>query len=524
MKTAIIYARVSTSRQADEGISIESQIEQAEKKAAELGVTVLRVFRDDGISGRTSNRPAFQSAITFCAAYDVDYFLCWNTSRFARNKIDAASHKKLLESGGTKVIYVSVNIDSETDEGWFSESIFEIMDEHYSRQVSRDTRRSMLKNARDGYWNGGHVPFGYEVVPDGKRRRLQIVEHEAVIVLEMFTRYLAGEGCKIIAMGLNERGITYRGKAWSKNQINSMLKNPVYAGFVVFNRQDTHKRDKPESEWIMTKSHEPIVSEEDSARVRELFRYRSPDGDGGSPHSQFVFTGILRCGECGAAMQTETATGRAKLYHYYNCSRAQKGAGCRNRRISAAEFDGWMVDNVLEKVLTPARMREVMKEINELTSSWQDEHLRRREAVLREIKEVNKRRNNLYGILELHGKDAPNLGDLTVRIRELNAQQKKLEDDLARIDDETAPAIKVTDEEVNVATATMARIVRNTSQPAKLRALMGTFIERIMLNSEDVAMGYRPERIVRNEKRREPVVHSADSWLPDLDSNQGPAD
>ena len=137
---------------------------------------------------------------------------------------------------------------------------------------------------------------------------------------------------------------------------------------------------------------------------------------------------------------------------------------------------------------------------------------------------MNKRRNNLYGILELHGKDAPNLGDLTVRIRELNAQQKKLEDDLARVDDETAPAIKVTDEEVNVATATMARIVRNTSQPAKLRALMGTFIERIMLNSEDVAMGYRPERIVRNEKRREPVVRSADSWLPDLDSNQGPAD
>lgn len=525
MKTAIIYARVSTSRQADEGISIESQIEQAERKAAELGVKVLRVYRDDGISGRTANRPAFQSAITFCGAYDVDYFLCWNTSRFARNKIDAASHKKLLESGGTKVVYVSVNIDSETDEGWFSESIFEIMDEHYSRQVSRDTRRSMLKNARDGYWNGGHVPYGYEAVAvDGKRKRLQVVEHEASTVREMFNRYLGGDGCKLIAMNLNERGITYRGRPWSKNQVNSMLKNPVYAGFVVFNRQDKQKRDKPESEWIMTKSHEPIVNEADAARVRELFHYRSPDGDGGSPHSQFVFTGILRCGECGAAMQTETATGRAKLYHYYNCSKAQKGAGCRNRRISAPEFDTWMVDTVLGQVLTPARMRDVMKEIAELTNSWQDEHLRRREAVLREIKEATRRRANLFDVLELHGKDAPHLGDLAGRIRELNTQIKTLEDDLARIDNEAAPEIQVTDEEINLATAAMARVVRNTDKPAKLRALMGSFIGHIMLNTADVSMEYRPDRVLGKKKRHDHSVRSVDSWLPELGSNQRPAD
>ncbi|WP_368854332.1 recombinase family protein [Gulbenkiania mobilis] len=525
MKTAIIYARVSTARQADEGISIESQIEQAEKKAAEMGVTILRVFRDDGISGRTANRPAFQNAINFCAAYDVDYFLCWNTSRFARNKIDAASHKKLLESGGTKVVYVSVNIDSETDEGWFSESIFEIMDEHYSRQVSRDTRRSMLKNARDGYWNGGHVPYGYEVVTvDGKRKRLQVLDHEATVVREMFRRYLSGDGCKIIAMSLNERGFSYHGKPWTKNHINALLKNPVYAGFVVFNRQDKQKRDKPESEWIMTKSHPPIVSETDAARVRELFRYRAPDAKGGSPHSQFAFTGILRCGECGAAMQTETATGRTKLYHYYNCSRAQKGGGCRNRRINAVDFDDWMVSTILDNVLTPARMRDVMNEIIELTNGWHNEHQRRRDAVLREIKEVTKRRTNLFDILELHGKDAPHLGDLTVRLRELNARLKSLEDDLARIEDEIAPEINVSEEEVNMATATMANIVRSTQEPAKLRALMGSFIHEIMLNSEEVSMEYRPERIIRKEKRYELGVRSVESWLPEQGSNLRPAD
>ena len=57
MKTAIIYARVSTARQADEGISIDSQIERSMKKAADLGANVLNVFRDEGKSGKSDRLP-----------------------------------------------------------------------------------------------------------------------------------------------------------------------------------------------------------------------------------------------------------------------------------------------------------------------------------------------------------------------------------------------------------------------------------------------------------------------------------
>jgi site-specific DNA recombinase len=152
-KTAIVYARVSTVRQADDGLPIASQIEQATLKAAAMGAKLLKVFMDEGISGTTSKRPAFQDAVSFCAQANVDYFIVWSTSRFARNKLDAASYKQQLKRHGTRVVYVSCEIDSDTDEGWFSESIFEIVDEHYSRVISKDTRRSMLKNAADGYFN-----------------------------------------------------------------------------------------------------------------------------------------------------------------------------------------------------------------------------------------------------------------------------------------------------------------------------------------------------------------------------------
>ena len=174
-KTAVIYARVSTARQAEDGLPVESQIEQCRAKAAAMGARVREVFRDDGISGRTSNRPGFQAALDYCEEQRIDYFVCWSSSRFARNHIDAALNKRLLDRISTRLVFVSQDF-GESDEAWMIESIVAIMDEQYSRSIAKDTRRSMAKNATDGFWNGGNVPFGYQAVPMGKRKKLAPVD------------------------------------------------------------------------------------------------------------------------------------------------------------------------------------------------------------------------------------------------------------------------------------------------------------------------------------------------------------
>jgi len=156
-KTAIVYARVSTSRQADDGLPVASQVEQCRSRAEALGSVVVHEFLDEGISGRTSRRPGFISALDYCSDHRVDFFICWSSSRFARNHIDAAINKRLLDKMGTKLVFVSQDF-GETDESWLVESIVAIMDEQYSRSIAKDTRRSMIKNAADGFWNGGHVP------------------------------------------------------------------------------------------------------------------------------------------------------------------------------------------------------------------------------------------------------------------------------------------------------------------------------------------------------------------------------
>ena len=104
MKRAIVYARVSTARQADEGVSIESQIEQCTRRAEQLGATVVQVFRDEGASGRSvKGRDAFRAALAYCAAGGVRYMIVWSTSRFARNALDLLVQQEVLKAAGTRL-------------------------------------------------------------------------------------------------------------------------------------------------------------------------------------------------------------------------------------------------------------------------------------------------------------------------------------------------------------------------------------------------------------------------------------
>ncbi|MBU0592475.1 MAG: recombinase family protein [Gammaproteobacteria bacterium] len=522
-KTAVIYARVSTTRQADDGLPVAGQIERGHIKASSLEAIVVREFVDAGISGRTDSRPAFQDAVAYCKAFQVDYFICWSTSRFARNKLDAAMHKRDLEKTGCRVVYVSVDIDNRTDSGWMTESILEIFDEHYSRQVSTDTLRSMMKNARDGYFNGGRVPFGYRTVTEGKRKKLAIEPADAEIVRDAFQWCAEGHGAKIIAMRLNEQGRLHRTTEWQKNTIGYILKSWCYAGYTIFNRKNgLTGKERPMEDWIMTDSHEGIVSKEVFMNVQNIMEGRAPTEGSGSPRSNFVFTGMLKCGICGSAMQMESARGNGGKYRYYNCSAALRGKNCESRRIPAAELDAWLIDSIMDRILTRERIEEFINELHDLTGEWVKGRAKRRQSIVAAMTDVEKRQKKLFEVLELHGKDAPNLGDLTIRMRELRSQRDDLERSLIQLEEEESPHIDVDQDQIEEMAEILREIVSTSEDPKKQRLFFAGFINEIVLGDQEARIVYDPGKIVN--RTGTDVVHSKNNWLPDLDSNQGPAD
>lgn len=515
MKRAIIYARVSTKRQADDGLPVESQIDHCRSKIEALGAVVAKVFTDGGISGTTDKRPAFQDALNYCAVMDVDYFVCWSGSRFARNHLDAGHYKAVLKRYGTRLVYSSTEVDIRTDDGWFMDAISSVIDERYSRQVATDTRRSMLKAARDGCFLGGRVPFGYVVVPDGKRKRLAAHPTESLLVKQIFALSLGGCGTKMIALQLNAQGFTLRGRPWAKNTVNYLLKNEVYAGLTVFNRTTSRGANPPE-EWVRVPSHVALVEAEDFERTQAMMTNRQPANVGGQPRSNFAFTGLLKCGVCGAGLQTCSGTSRNKsVYHYYGCRHSLTGKNrCNFANVRAEIFDDWMMEALLDQVITPDRINLIIEQARTQSLEWVKDRGGRRDGLVGELRTVEKSRSNLYSVLELHGKDAPNLGDLTVRLRALNERTKKLEAALIELENEPIAPGDYPEIDPVEASEALRAIVMECADPRKLREFVGSFVKEVTVGDVEVVVDYHPECLVRLGNRTR--VHSAKEWLPVL--------
>lgn len=516
VKTAIILARVSTPGQAEEELPIDSQVDVCTTKAAQLGATVLKVFLEPGVSGRKDRRKVFEQAIAYCKAMRVSYFILWKTDRFARHRARAAWEKYQLRQQGTEMIYVSQDIDTRKKGGRLLEGLYELMDEERSHDISEDTRRSMMKNAREGHWNGGRAPLGYEAVADGKRRKLAVVPTEADIVRKVFELYAAGNGMKSIAMQLNATGFRHRGRLFSKGNVALLLRNHAYTGRVIFNRRDNASgATRPESEWIVTRSHEPIIDDGEFALVQKILVQRAPLETRGATRSLFIFTGLLRCGRCGQGLQTESARGRSRIYHYYNCRGAQKGMGCRPRRLSAPALDTWLKRAIFDKLFTP---EVIIESARKLDAQWEDrasEMQRQRRVLLAQRSDAERRRRNIYEVVELQGRGAPALRDLAIRLRELTDQITALNTSLDQLaaqaeeDAELGECEPLSDEAWTEVVQETRIELEGLRDPLEIRTAIGAYVDHIVIKADGAKVCYRPEALIG-------AVHRQNSWLPEV--------
>lgn len=513
-RTAILYVRVSDQKQAEADVSIPAQIEAGTRKAEALGARLLRTFTDSARSAYVEgNRPEFQAAIDYAIAMEAGYFITWSSSRFARNKIEAGLYKRELDRAGVRLVYIANEIDRGTDEGWLLDSVLEIVDELHSRQIGKDTKRSMIRNAQQGYFTGARPPFGFTVIPapdNPKRRKLVADPAETATVREIFALRLRGLGGTQIARQLNERGLLHRGGRWSKNMILHTLRNEAHIGQRIFNRRDRKTgRERPREAWIIVQSHDPTIDAEDWAAVQDQMN-DAADAATGSPLSTHPFTGILRCAHCGGAMQIETAKGNGGRYAYYVCRRAKRDGECTLQRYRAAELDDYLSDVLLDRVLSPQNLRELAVELESECGQWAQQQRQRRTAVAKRLADIEQRQRRLYETLELHGKDAPNLGDLTRRLRENNGEIKQLEAELTAIEAEQRPEFEADQVELQLLADTLRSLLKETASAPRARAFYAGFVQQIRISPESIEVQYDPARLVSQAG----PVHSIRNWRP----------
>jgi site-specific DNA recombinase len=242
MTSAAIYARVSSARQKKDD-TIASQTAALRAHAEQLGVELPEdwVFEDEGHSGATLVRPALERLRDLVVGIGVDVVLCYSPDRLARKFAYQVLLIEEFARAGTRVEFVKgPRGDSPEDQllvqfqGMFAE--------YEKAQIMERYRRGKAHRARTGSVNVlSGAPFGYRYRRKNEHTGAgyEIVEHEALLVAELFRRY-ADDGVSIADLTrwlTDERVPTRTGKSrWDRSVVWGMLRNPAYAGHAVFGK------------------------------------------------------------------------------------------------------------------------------------------------------------------------------------------------------------------------------------------------------------------------------------------------
>ncbi len=409
-----LYARVSTTRQADNDLSIPDQLRQLHEWAKANGHLVVKEYVEPGASATDDKRPVFQEmiadALTKSPAFGA--IIIHSLSRFFRDGIEFGVYERKLAKNGVKVISIT-QLTSDDASGEMMRRIINLFDEHQSKENSKHTSRAMKENARQGFFNGSRPPFGYRSVSTDfsgsrgrKKKRLEIDEAEAGIVRMVYDLYQHGHqgcvmGCKEIAKHLTSKGLLMRGKPWGIQKIHKLLSDTLYMGNYHFNVIDSKaaKKRSPE-EWVLT-SIPAIIDAAIFEQVRAKRASRSPEKvPPRITSSPTLLTGLLKCGVCGGSLTL--VTGKSGRYKYYKCtSRQNKGNhACTSSNLPMDKLDQLILGQLADKVFAPDRLQVMMTALRKRIKTSKDTQQERIIQLNRQLKQTEERQHRLLDAIE----------------------------------------------------------------------------------------------------------------------------
>eukprot|EP01037_Dinobryon_pediforme_P006261 gene6261-6333_t len=374
------YYRVSTTRQSESDLSIPDQRNQVNAYCAARSYERVAEFTDAGASGMDEDRPEFQQMIERACDNDspFDVIIVHSLSRFFRDAFLLEWYIRKLAKAGVRVESVTQTLGDGPSDGMLRQ-IIAMFDEYQSKENAKHVLRAMKENARQGFYNGSPPPLGYRVTEVEKRgarvkKKLVIDPVEAETVRLIFRLYRLGDGksgplgVKAIACWLNQRGYrTRKGGVFGLGVIHTILINPVYVGSSMFNKRDSRTlRAKPEHEHIAV-DVEPIIPQDEFDAVSATLKSRDPRVV--APRvvtGPILLTGLAICATCDGSMTLRTGTSKSGQAHkYYTCSTcARQGkVACKGRSIQMAKLDSLVTDHLVERLLTPARLTEVLASV-----------------------------------------------------------------------------------------------------------------------------------------------------------------
>ena len=345
MSNAAIYLRLSRDDGTqDESDSITNQRMILYQFAKQADIRITAEFLEDGISGTKWERPGFQAMLQAAEDGWIDTVIVKDLSRLSRDYIRTG---ELLERWfpmhGIRLISVSDRIDSYNMSADISASLRAVMDDWYTKDISRKVRAAIYARQAAGICTASRLPYGYTK----QRGTIQIHTEQAEIVKLIFLQYVTGVSFSAIARQLNVQGVPAPRGAdtrWNDNSIRRILQNTAYIGILRLHTTEriSHKCDMkrllPDTEHILIPIP-PIIEESLFDKAAERIALNGRRKSAGHWLSGRVF-----CDVCGSLMTVQRENASFRLI----CGGRKRKQGCSNPSVLAEQLIIW-IDNELRQ-------------------------------------------------------------------------------------------------------------------------------------------------------------------------------
>ena len=334
---AAIYCRLSKDDDLDgESASIANQRDMLEHYCEKQGWEVVEVYQDDGYTGLNMERPDLKRMIKAIERRQVNLVITKDLSRLGRNYLQTGYLiEDFFPRNGVRYIAMNDGIDTLRENNDIA-PFKNILNEMYSKDISKKVHSSYLLKAQKGEFTGCVAPFGYRKDPEDKNHLL-VDGETAPIVKRLFAWALEGHGPNYIRRQLEEekipcptwwnreRGYRNTRTKWEKKDpangryiwdfsvIKDILMNPVYAGDIASQKKEYRFkigtiREKKPQDWIVVEGrHEPLIDRKSFAIVQSKLKSRQRPRQSGETS---LFAGLIKCGECGKSLTIRTTNAK----------------------------------------------------------------------------------------------------------------------------------------------------------------------------------------------------------------------
>ena len=423
-KITALYCRLSQDDgNVGDSMSIQSQKAILEKFAREMGKVAYAFYVDDGYSGTNFQRPSFQRMIADIEDGKIDTVITKDLSRLGRNYLESGAYIEVFFPQH-HVRYIAVNdgVDSEQSGGLDITPFKNILNEFYSRDISKKVKSGKHIRALEGKFMGTTAPFGYMKDPQDKNH-LIVDEATAPTVRLIYSLALEGYGTNRIGKVLYERKIPkpsyYKQEFfsqhdsgsedywydWKQEVITRIIRNPVYKGGMY-----VHGTSKPTFKCkgrgyirradreVLENVHEAVVTEEVWQTANDIIDRHTKVKPCTSGYEN-IFRGLLKCPDCGQTLliHTDNRNPDRDLLDktYYQCTTyRKKGANfCTAHRISAGDIENAIKADIDRHAVKAMKDKE--KFINNVLLSMNESSAERSEKIKSEIEKLKKRNAEL---------------------------------------------------------------------------------------------------------------------------------